>query len=104
MYYYPAGLTVSLVLIAVGAILVWAVTGEVEGLDIDVVGVILIIVGIVGALISLLSWGGVWGPGYRRRTYVEGEPPARYYRRPRRAVIEEEEEVGPPGPPGPPPP
>ena len=35
--YSPAGFTVGLILIAVGAILVWAVTGEASGVDIDAV-------------------------------------------------------------------
>lgn len=58
------GIGVSLILIAVGAILTWAVTADVSGLDINTVGVILMVVGIVGALISLVfwsSWGGVGG-------------------------------------------
>jgi hypothetical protein len=95
--YSPAGLTVGLILIAVGAILVWAVTGEASGVDVDAVGWILMIVGAVAALISLVFWTGAWSPGYRRREYVEGEPA--YRRRPRRTVIEEEEDVGPPPPP-----
>ncbi len=47
------GIGVSLLLIAVGAILVWGVTGEVAGVDIDAIGVILIVVGIIGLVISL---------------------------------------------------
>ena len=45
---------VSLILIAVGAILAIAVETEVSGLDIQVVGVILLIVGIIGLVFSLL--------------------------------------------------
>ena len=40
------GISVSLVLIAVGAILTWAVTTTVSGIDLNVVGVILIIGGL----------------------------------------------------------
>ena len=67
------GIGVSLILIAAGAILTWAVTYEVSGVDIQVVGVILLVVGIVGALLSLIfwsSWGGVGG-GRRETRYVE---------------------------------
>jgi hypothetical protein len=97
--YSPAGLTVGLILIAVGAILVWAVTGETEGVNIDAVGWILMIVGDAAALISAIFWAGWTRPGgYRRREYVEGEPQSR---RPRRREIIEEEDVGPPGPPPP---
>jgi hypothetical protein len=65
------GLSLSLVLIAVGAILTWAVTAEVSGVDITTVGVILMIVGAVGALLSLVFWSS-WGGfgGYRRETVV----------------------------------
>jgi Flp pilus assembly protein protease CpaA len=43
----------SLFLIAVGAILKFAVTAHVEGIDIQTVGVILMIVGLVGLVLSL---------------------------------------------------
>ena len=44
----------SLFLIAVGAILTFAVNASVSGIDIATVGVILMIIGVVGLLISLL--------------------------------------------------
>jgi hypothetical protein len=101
---------VSLILIAVGAILVWGVSAEAEGLNVDAIGVILMIVGFVGFLISLVFWAE-WSPVYRgtrRRAYVEGEAPVARRRTayaPRReVVVEEEEDVAPPAapPPGPP--
>jgi len=67
-------------LIAIGAILTWAITSEVSGVDVNVVGVILMVVGLVGLLLSLLFWSSWGGPGYfgRRRTttYVDEGPPA----------------------------
>ncbi len=51
----------SIFLIAVGAILRYAVTATVSGISITTVGLILMIVGIVGLLLSLLwmfSWSG----------------------------------------------
>lgn len=74
------GIGVSLILIAVGAILTWAVDATVSGLNIHTVGVILMVVGLVGIVLSLVfwsSWGGTTGPGNRRRTttYVEDGPP-----------------------------
>ena len=106
------GLVVSLILIAVGAILVWGVQAESTDFNVDAVGVILMIVGLVAFLLSLLMWRSWWGPGVfvSRRTYVEGGPPSDpYYDRGggRRVTHVEEEEGGPPaGPPpgGPPPP
>ncbi len=50
------GIGVSIFLIAVGAILAFAVEWTVSGLDIDTVGVILMIVGIIGLVASLLFW------------------------------------------------
>jgi Domain of unknown function (DUF6458) len=72
------GVGVSLILIAAGAILTWAVNATVNGVDINTVGVILLIVGIIGLLLSLVfwsSWGGFGGPARRRTTYVEDAPP-----------------------------
>ena len=48
------GIGTSIFLIAVGAILKYAVNAEVSGLEISTIGVILMIVGVIGLLISLL--------------------------------------------------
>ncbi len=42
------GISLSILLVAIGAILAWAVSAEMSGVDIQVVGIILLIVGIVG--------------------------------------------------------
>ena len=65
------GIGVSLILIAVGAILTWAVTATVSGVDLTTVGVILMVVGLAGGLISLMFWSS-WGGfgGTRRETVV----------------------------------
>jgi hypothetical protein len=65
------GFGVSLFLIAIGAILAFAVNTAVEGLDLVTVGWILMIVGGVGMLASLVFWGS-WGGfgGTRRATTV----------------------------------
>ena len=94
------GIAVSILLIAVGAVLTWGVTAEAEGLDVNAIGVILMIVGILGLVISMIfwsSWGGVPSSRHLRR----GRPvrPAAAPRR--RATVVEEDEVA-PGPPGPP--
>ena len=69
------GLGVSLILVAVGAVLTWAVTATVSGIDIKVVGVILLIVGILGFVLSMLFWSSWGGPGgARRRTTIEDGP------------------------------
>jgi hypothetical protein len=74
------GFGTSIFLLAVGAILTFAVNVSVQGLDLDAVGVILMIVGIIGIIASLVfwnSWGGFGGGARRRRTVVEEDP---YYR------------------------
>jgi Zn-dependent protease with chaperone function len=60
----------SLMLIAAGAILTWAVTATVSGLDITAVGVILMIVGIIGLMISLLFLAS-FAPFARTRVHTE---------------------------------
>lgn len=73
------GIGVSLLLVAAGAILIWGVTGELAGVDVDAIGVILMIVGIIGLVLSMIFWSSWGGPGYfggrRRETYVEEGPP-----------------------------
>jgi hypothetical protein len=59
------GIGTSLLLIAVGAILKFAVTTSVAGISIATVGVILIIVGVIGLLLSLF-----WMASARRRGAV----------------------------------
>ena len=65
------GMGVSLLLIAVGAILIWAVDVSVSGLELTTIGWILLAVGAIGALLSLIFWS-TWGGfgGERRRTVV----------------------------------
>lgn len=64
------GIGVGLFLIAVGAILTFAVNASVSGIDLDTIGIILMIVGGLGLLLSLLFWSS-FSP-YRRddRTVV----------------------------------
>ena len=70
------GVGTSLVIFAVGAIMRFAVTVTTSGFNIHTIGIILMIVGAVGFLISLAfwgSWGGFGGgTGERRRTMVSG--------------------------------
>jgi hypothetical protein len=75
------GIGVSLILIAVGAVLAFAVNVTTSGFNVHTVGYILLVVGIIGVLISMMfwsSWGGFGsrttaaeGPATRRRTVVD---------------------------------
>lgn len=49
------GIGISTFLIAAGAVLYWAVTGDVEGVNLDIVGIILMVVGAVGLLWALIT-------------------------------------------------
>jgi len=65
------GIGVSVFLIAIGAILAFAVNLSVSGLDLSTIGVILMVVGAIGLVVTMLTFGG-WG-GPRRTTVVEDD-------------------------------
>ena len=69
------GVGVSIFLIAVGLILWLAINVNTDGrVDINMIGVILVIVGAIGLLLSMIfwsSWGGIGG--YRRDTVVRDD-------------------------------
>jgi hypothetical protein len=72
------GIGVSLILIAVGAILTWAVDVTASGVNVHAIGVILLIVGLVGGILSMIFWSSWAGPGYftrRRATVVDDGSP-----------------------------
>lgn len=61
------GIGTSIFLIAVGAILKFAVTAKVSGIKLETVGLILMVVGVLGLLLSLV-WLAV--ASRRRRSVV----------------------------------
>jgi hypothetical protein len=68
------GIGISVFLIAVGAVLTFAVDVTTQGLDLNTVGVILMAVGALGLLMSMMFWSsfapfGTGAPG-RRQTVV----------------------------------
>ena len=67
------GLTVSILLIAAGAVLRWAVTASTSGVNLQTVGMILFLVGIGGAALSLAFWSS-WG-GFSRDPRVRSDDP-----------------------------
>jgi uncharacterized protein DUF6458 len=95
------GIGVSLVIIAVGAILAFAVhpTGN-PPVDPNAAGWILLVVGLVALMLDVILWES-WGPAYlrRRRMVYDGGYPARSAPRTRRTVVEDEFlDAGPPPP------
>lgn len=72
------GIGVSVFLIAVGAILSFALETGVDGINLDTVGVILMVVGAIGLLMSMLFWSsfapfGSAGPANARSETVVRE-------------------------------
>ena len=66
------GIGVSLFLLAAGAILTFAVTASTEGVNLDTIGIILMVVGGLGLLLFLTVWGS-WGPDRREDRVVTRE-------------------------------
>jgi membrane protein implicated in regulation of membrane protease activity len=70
---------VGIFLMVLGAILAFAVETDVPGVNVNALGVILLLIGLVAALYSLLFWSSVtpWGRrrvAARRRVVVEERP------------------------------
>jgi len=90
------GIGASIFLLAVGAILAFAVNAHISGLDINVIGWILMACGLVGLIITLWYWNS------RRRTVVtrQTQVPAAGAAYPaERAEYRETRQDGPPPPP-----
>ena len=73
------GLVVSIVLIAAGAIMRYAVTTQANGWNVNTAGMVLMVVGAIGAVLSILFWAS-WGGFTRTRRIDDG-----------RAVVRERE-------------
>jgi predicted membrane channel-forming protein YqfA (hemolysin III family) len=65
----------SIFLLVIGAILTFAVNVTTEGFNINTVGIILMVAGVIGLLLSLLFWSS-FSP-YRRRRVVDAYPEER---------------------------
>ena len=78
------GVATSIVLFAIGAILRFATTVHSSDFNIQTIGVILMIVGVVGFVVSLLFWASWGGFGTRQRRTV--------YRQPNGAIVEEHQD------------
>jgi hypothetical protein len=69
----------SIVLIAIGAILYYAVNADVQGIEIDTVGLILMLVGILGLVISMIYTFALSSRARDRNVdYDDRRPPPRY--------------------------
>jgi hypothetical protein len=86
------GIGVSIFLLAVGAILAFAVDIPTNGLNLDTVGVIFMILGLVGLLASLVFWSD-WAPRSRAVGYDDRDVVVRR-RRPRVVDVDDDPVVG----------
>ncbi|MEU5787390.1 DUF6458 family protein [Micromonospora purpureochromogenes] len=77
------GIGTSIFLLAAGAILTFALDASVGGVNLDVVGWILMAAGVLGLVMTALVWG-------RRRQVVTTTEPVEYRR------VEERRDVAPP--------
>jgi hypothetical protein len=64
------GIGVSLLLIAAGAVLTFAVHVSGHGINLHTIGIILLIVGAIGALLSMIFWSSWGGVGQRDQTTI----------------------------------
>jgi len=64
------GISMSLIVVAAGAVLLWAVNASVSGVNINTVGVILLVVGVIGFITSLFFWSSWGGFGARDTTVI----------------------------------
>ena len=75
--YRSTGMGISIVLIAAGAILAWAVDVNTSGVNLNTVGVILLVVGLIGLVVSLIA---LMTPSRESHTVVDRDnyvvPPA----------------------------
>jgi hypothetical protein len=101
------GFVISLILIAFGAILTWAVHSTSGTIDVTTVGVILMVVGVIVFVLSITLWHSWWGAGFWGAWYNEGAGPpvvrrrvhrpyaSRPYASRRTTYVEEEPSAGP---------
>ncbi len=83
-YLGGVGIGVSVFLLAVGAILTFAIEKTVEGIDLDAVGIILMIAGLIGLAVTLLMMSrpaGAPRTGVVEEEYVDDPARRRTYRR-----------------------
>ena len=71
----PMGIGTSLFLIAVGAILYFAVNADISGLEISTIGLILMVVGVIGLVISLFFLSSMRRGTTTDRTVVRDREP-----------------------------
>ena len=67
------GLGVGIFLLAIGAILTFAINVSTAGTGVNLhtIGLILMAIGGLGIILSLIFWSSWAGPGYRRRRVID---------------------------------
>jgi hypothetical protein len=67
----------AIVLIAIGAILKWAITAHISGIDLQTAGTVLLVIGILG-LILAIAYTFSWSRGRTRDVRMADERDPRY--------------------------
>jgi hypothetical protein len=65
------GIVLSLLMIAAGAIMRFAVTVEGNGFNVGTAGMVLMVVGAIGAVLSIAFWASWGGFGHRAASTTE---------------------------------
>jgi hypothetical protein len=68
------GISISILLVAAGAILAFAVNTNASGVNLNTIGWILLAVGAAGALLSLTFWSSWGGFAHRERVAPDDWP------------------------------
>ena len=68
------GTPFSLILMAAGGVLVWGVDDRVDAVNLGAIGVILMLVGALGLLMSLAFWSTIFGDRRGGTAYTDGGP------------------------------
>lgn len=50
------GIAASVLLVAIGAILIWGLDASIGGVHVNTIGWICLIIGVIGALVSVMFW------------------------------------------------
>jgi hypothetical protein len=61
------GVAISLLMIAAGAVMRWAVSAQGSGWNVHTTGMVLMVVGAIGVVLSIAFWASWGGFGHGRR-------------------------------------
>lgn len=87
------GIVLSMLMIAAGAIMRFAVTVKGNGFNVGTAGMVLMVVGIIGAVLSIAFWASWGGSDGRRTALTSSAPPVPWSESARRGSATERGEA-----------